>query len=109
MSKYHQMFSFDNSLVMGWVPENPTRPEGFLLTRTQNFFYKLKKPENPRFYILENPKKDLETRLEPNPNFFQNLTRTRHLATRPITVTVCRQNSWLLRNTIINIIFYKDK
>ena len=55
-------------------PENPTR--GFFTnpnpTRTRKFFYKPEKPENPRFYILEDPKKSRKKtwKPDPNPKFF---------------------------------------
>ena len=87
---------------MGRVPKNPNTqpdPRVFYLPEPEIFFTNPKNPKIQDFIYLKTRKKP-EKRLG-------NPTRTRHLATRPITVTVCRQNSWLLRNTIINIIFIK--
>ena len=44
------------NIVTGQVPENPTRPEGFLAARTRKNICNPEKPENYTFYLLKNSK-----------------------------------------------------
>ena len=99
---------------MGRVPENLTRPEGFLAAQTQpepkKTFANPKNPKITNFIYLKTRNKP-EKRLE-NPTqtwkIFQNPnpTQTRHLATRPITAwaAICSLNSYLLHHKLIILI-----